>query len=224
VIRARPARRLIWLTVFAVAMGGLESVLVVYLRELLYPHDILRIFPMRLMPASLLAIEMGREAATMLMLGAVVLLAEAQWLRRFAAFVYLFGLWDLFYYVWLKVMIGWPVSWLEWDVLFLMPWVWLGPWICPAAVAVLLAVWGARVLRSDEAPRWGRRGRAGFVMGALLVLASFLWPAASVLLEAGVDALEGYVPGTFAWLVFGAGWMLMAVGLPWSRAVSADAL
>ena len=223
-IRTQAARRLIWLTVFAVAMGCLESVIVVYLRELLYPHDILRIFPMRLMPASLLAIEMGREAATMLMLGAVVLLAEAQWLRRFAAFAYLFGLWDLFYYIWLEAMIGWPVSWLEWDVLFLIPWVWLGPWICPAAVAALLAVWGARVLGSSATFRWSWWAQAGFVLGALLVLVSFLWPAGTVLFEAGVGGLEGYMPGAFAWPVFGVGWVLMAIGLPWSQAVSAHAV
>jgi len=221
VTRAQAARRLIWLTLFAVAMANLESVIVVYLRELFYADDPLRIFPMRLLPPPVLAIEMGREAATMLMLVAVALLVESQRQRRFAVFLYLFGVWDLLYYIWLEVMLGWPVAWLEWDVLYLIPWVWLGPWICPAAVAALFAAWGARALAAAGPLRWRRWGKTVFVVGALLVLASFLQPAASVLVEAGVNGLEGYVPGRFAWPVFTAGWALMAASLPWVRRFSA---
>lgn len=215
----RPAHKapMLWLAVFAVAMAYLEAALAVYLRELLYPENVLQIFPMRLMTPSLLAIELGRETATMAMLASVAIVTQKALIRRLAVFVYLFGLWDLFYYVWLKVTIGWPVSWLEWDLLFLIPWVWLGPWFCPALVAALCSAWGARVLTSPSVFRFGRGRAAVAVAGALLCLASFLQPAISVLLEVGIDGLEGYVPDGFWWAPYGVGWVLMAVGLPWAR-------
>jgi hypothetical protein len=198
-------------------MAYFEAVLVVYLRELLYPENILQIFPLRLITPSLLVIELGRETATMVMLVSVAIITQTTLVHRLAVFAYLFGLWDIFYYVWLKVTIGWPMSWLEWDVLFLIPWVWLGPWICPALVAALYSAWGARALASPSALRFGR-GRAGAVLvGALLCLASFLQPAISVSLEAGVNGLDRYAPDGFWWAPYVVGWVLMAIGLPWTR-------
>jgi hypothetical protein len=208
---------LIWLTVFAIAMGYFEAALVVYLRGLLYPADVLQIFPMRPISLSLLVIELGRETATIVMLASVAIITRTTLFRRLAVFAYLFGLWDIFYYVWLKVTIGWPTSWLEWDVLFLVPWVWLGPWVCPAMVAVLYTVWGGRALTSRSALHIGRQRLGVFVIGALLCLTSFLQPAISVLLEAGVAGLERYVPDGFWWASFSVGWVLMAVALPWGR-------
>lgn len=198
-------------------MAWFEAALVVYLRTALQPDNVVEIFPLRLMPMSLWRIELGRELSTLVMLAAVALLAERPATRRLAVFLYLFGLWDLFYYVWLEVMIGWPQSWLEWDVLFLIPWVWLGPWVCPASISVVFVTWGARVLLSSASPRFGRWGLASFLAGALVVLVSFLEPAGRVLLERGVNALDGYVPGEFWWPVCATGVALMIVGLPWSR-------
>ncbi len=205
------------LTVFAVAMAYFEAALVVYLRKLLYPQDILHVFPVRLMTPSLLVIELGRETAAMVMLVSVALIAQTTFVRRLAVFVYLFGLWDIFYYVWLKATIGWPMSWLEWDVLFLIPWVWLGPWVCAALIAALYSVWGARALVSPSTPRFGKVRAAGILIGAVFCLVSFLQPALSVMLEAGIDSLEGYMPGGFWWPLYIAGWMLMAMGLPWAQ-------
>lgn len=215
---------LTWLTVFAIAMGYFEAVLVVYLRELLYPENVLQIFPMRLMAPSLLVIEFGRETATIVMLLSVAIITRTTFFHRLAVFAYLFGLWDIFYYVWLRVTIGWPTSWLEWDVLFLVPWVWLGPWLCPALAAALYTVWGCRALASRSALRFGRWRWGLFLTGALLCLTSFLQPAISVLLEAGAAGLEGYMPDGFWWAAFVVGWVLMALALPWSRRSSESAL
>ena len=44
---------------------------------------------------------------------------------KFAFFLFLFGVWDIFYYIWLKVFLHWPASLLTWDVLFLIP----VPWV-----------------------------------------------------------------------------------------------
>ncbi|NIV10428.1 MAG: hypothetical protein GWN62_03770, partial [Aliifodinibius sp.] len=143
--------KLIWLTIFAVAMAYLEATVVVYLRQVYHPDNLQVIFPSQMMSVFNLGVEIGREAATVIMMLSVAFLVErTNRSRTFAAFVYLFGVWDIFYYMWLKVTINWPVSWTEWDVLFLIPWIWLGPWICPVLISLLFIIWGGKVLWSDE--------------------------------------------------------------------------
>jgi len=97
-----------------------------HLRHLYYPLDPQRLFPLVLLSHADLALELARELATVVMIVAVAVLAERGWVRRFAAFVFVFGLWDLGYYAWLKLVLDWPLHWLEWDVLFLIPWPWFG--------------------------------------------------------------------------------------------------
>jgi hypothetical protein len=193
-------------------MACIEASLVVYLRELYYPDDRRTIFPLRLMSNEHLAFEFPREVATLLMILSVSWLSEKNAMRRFAAFVFVFGLWDVFYYVWLKAFIGWPVSFTEWDVLFLIPWPWFGPWMAAAAIAVLFTAWGGWVLSSDHTPLFNRRAVLPFVAGALAALAAFLlpgWP----LLALGAEGFRGYVPGSFAWWLYIPGWIAMAAGL-----------
>ncbi len=142
-------RILVLLGIYAVAMALLEAAVVVYMRRLYYPENPLELFPLHFLDDYDPRLELSREAATIMMILAVALLAERRSLTRsFAAFVFVFGVWDLCYYVWLKVLIDWPQRWLEWDVLFLIPSVWLGPWICPAAIAMLFVVWGSWTLLS----------------------------------------------------------------------------
>ncbi len=210
---AKLERKIIWLSVFAVAMAYVESAVVVYLRQLYYPNNLLVIFPPEVLAKIALPIELGREAATVVMILGVALLAERGFTRVFAAFVYLFGLWDIFYYVWLKVFIGWPVRWLEWDILFLIPWVWLGPWLAPVAIAFLFVIWGGVVLVSGAAYRFNRIDGTLLISGAILALAAFLQTGFSLLLEQGVEGFQHYEPGRFWWGLFLAGYLLMAAGL-----------
>jgi hypothetical protein len=210
----RMRRTLAILAAFSIAMACVEAAVVVYLRELYYPGDILSIFPARFLAELDFLVELTREAATVVMLLAVALLTvRAPVTRTFAAFVYLFGLWDIFYYVWLKIMIGWPVAWLEWDVLFLIPWVWLGPWICPVLIALLFVVWGAWCLQSDRSPAFSRASLSLFVLGASLDLITFLQPALPVLRESGMEGMRHFTPTTFWWGLFLPGYLLMAAGL-----------
>lgn len=208
----RNLRLLSGLGLFAIAMAYLEAVVVVYLRYAYYPDDPLTIFPARILSQIHLAIELGREAATVVMLAAVAVLAVRGAMRRFAAFVYLFGLWDIFYYVWLKVTLGWPVSWTEWDILFLIPWAWLGPWLTPVAIALLFVVWGARVLASDREPRFGKLALTLFLSGTALCLAAFLEPALP-LLPHGPAAFADFVPQRFLWGLYVPGVVMMGAGL-----------
>ncbi len=150
--------------------------------------------------------------ATLVMILSMAWLAEKGFVRVFAAFVYIFGLWDIFYYLWLKLTIGWPMSWIEWDILFLIPWVWLGPWIAPALIAALFVVWGGWVLASQQSFRFTYLSVSIFVIGAGLGLAAFLQPAFPLLTQ-GADAFKQFFPGEFWWGLFITGYVLMAVAL-----------
>lgn len=206
------SRRLVWLSAYAVAMGFLEAAVVVYLRRIHYPDNPLALFPLRVWAPADLLVEMAREASTVLMILAVAALAERGAVRVFAAFAYLFGVWDLAYYFWLKVVLHWPVEWLEWDILFLIPWAWLGPWPAPALVALILAFWGWRVLREERECVFRLGSFLLFAGGALLVLVSFLQPAFA-LPAGGPGALGSFRPVGFWWPVYGPGLLMMAAGL-----------
>jgi len=208
------ARSLAWLAIYALAMGLVEAAIVIHLRHLYYPDNPLVIFPVRLLGNADLALELARELATVLMVAAVAALAARGALRVFAAFLFVFGLWDLGYYFWLKVFLGWPVDWLEWDTLFLIPWAWLGPWLAPALVALLFVVWGAGVLGSGRAGPLARGGLATFAAGAALALVAFLQPATGAILH-GLEGFRGFVPGGFWWALFWPGLAGMSAGLTW---------
>ena len=205
-------RNLVWLSLFAIAMAQVEASLVVHLRTIYYPDNPLAIFPLSLLSPRDLAIELVRELATVVMILSVALLASRGSALRFATFVYVFGLWDLFYYVWLKIMIGWPLAWLEWDVLFLIPWPWLGPWLTPALIALLFVIWGGRAIASGKTIRFSRANTLLFVSGVTLALAAFLLPAVP-LLRQGEEALRHYQPHAFMWWLYIPGYLLMAGSL-----------
>ncbi len=208
-------RALLWLTLYAIAMAYVEGALVAHLRHLYYSENPLTIFPLRLLSHRDLAIEAAREFATVVMIFAVALLAQRDGGRGFAAFVFVFGVWDLFYYLWLKVLMNWPQTWLEWDVLFLIPWPWLGPWIAAALVALLSALWGGWVLITRNEPRLDKLSVGVFVAGSACGLAAFLWSGA-LLLPGGEVAFDGYVPGNFPWIIYIIGLLAMAAGLAMS--------
>ena len=112
-------KRYVWLAVFAIAMAYLESAVVVYLRLIYYPNGF--DFPLVVIPMREALIELGREGATVVMLVAVGRLGTRGFWSGFAGFMFIFGVWDIFYYVWLKVFLNWPPSLATWDILFLLP-------------------------------------------------------------------------------------------------------
>ena len=214
---------LVWLALYAIAMACVEAALVVYLRMLYYPDTPLAIFPLRLLSDAHFVMELTRELSTALMILSVAWLAERDVARRFAAFVFVFGLWDIFYYAWLKLFIGWPVTLAEWDVLFLVPWPWFGPWLAPVAIALVFVLWGGWVLATARTPHWSAGRIALFLTGALLALAAFLAPGA-MLLPQGIDGFRGYVPGAFPWWLFLPGVVTMTTALITTRRAEASHL
>jgi hypothetical protein len=140
--------RLLIAVAFSMAFGYIESAVVVYLRALFHPNGFT--FPMEVFDAApearrLMLTEVGREAATL------VLILTGAWLfgnirqERIAYFLIIFAVWDIFYYVWLKVLLDWPATLMDWDILFLIPMAWASPvlypvlfrWRCSPAVAIL---------------------------------------------------------------------------------------
>ena len=130
---------------FGVAAAYFEAAVVVYLREMYYPSGFS--FPLETIPRNILAIEFFRELASIVMLVAVSCIAGRKYWERFGYFIILFGTWDMFYYVWLKVTIGWPLTLLDWDILFLIPVPWIGPVVAPVSVSLLMVVAGIAIVR-----------------------------------------------------------------------------
>ena len=185
---------------YAVAMAYLEAAVVVYLRAALGvgTGDV---FPVDLSTTGThLGFELGREVATLAMIGAVGWLAGRSPLERLAWAAVVFGIWDIGYYAWLWVFIGWPPSVGTWDLLFLLPVPWAGPVWAPMAVSAGLIAFGlvyAGRLRTGARVRLGRGSLGTLLIGGSMVVLSFV-------LNAGV-VLTGGVPSTFAWPVFVAG-------------------
>jgi hypothetical protein len=199
--------RAIWVCLYAIAMAAVESAVVVYLRAL-HPVDAPVAALLAVIPDRLVTIEVSREAATLLMLLAVAVLAGRGRWERFLFFSLAFGVWDIFYYGWLWVFIGWPPSLLTWDVLFLIPVPWLAPVLAPLIVSACLVAGSAWLLARyarDPTPPfpWYVWALAG--VGAVLVLCSFTLDYRSV--------LEGTEPPGFRWGLFGIGVGSAAVAL-----------
>jgi len=140
--------KLLRLVIFAIAMAFVESAVVVYLRAIFYPDGFK--FPLKAITDYKIIIEVFREAATIFMLLSVTFLAGAKRWERFAYFILTFGVWDIFYYIWLKVLINWPASIFDRDILFLIPIPWISPVIAPVSVSLLMVVFSILIVYSIQ--------------------------------------------------------------------------
>lgn len=167
--------RFVALVFFGIAFAYIESAVVVYLRAIFYPNGFT--FPIadfRTLTGfgRYLVTEVGREAATLVLMFTASYMLGKNLRRRFAYFLTIFAVWDIFYYIWLKVLIDWPASILDWDVLFLMPAPWAGPVLAPVVTSLTMLVIAA-VLFSEKPlnitkPRW-----AGFIGVVLMIVVLF---------------------------------------------------
>ncbi len=191
-------RTLLTVALFAVAFGFVESAVVVYLRDQYYPGGFL--FPLKPLPASRIAIELVREFATLVMVATVGLLAGRKRWEKFGYFIFIFGVWDIFFYIWLKVIVNWPSSLLDWDILFLLPIPWIGPVIAPILVSLLMIACGYFIVRLYHTGRVFRPGRLTWLLG-LLATAAILW---TFMGDSGVVITESMPhPYNFILLYFG---------------------
>lgn len=199
-----------WLAVFlfAAAMAWMEAATVAYLRTLVQ-----RVVPYQANPLPLAGIfsatELVREIATMLMLVAVGILAGRNTRTRIAYAVLAFGVWDILYYVFLMVIVGWPRSPWDWDVLFLLPLPWWGPVLAPGIIALFMIAGATLVTQWEHRGLWPRRWALALnALGAFIALAVFMEDAIRAL-PGGEAAIRGALPARFNWPWFVAALLLM---------------
>jgi len=189
------------LALFGIAFGYLEAAVVVYLRTIYYPTGFT--FPLRPITPFVLSVEIGREAATLAMLVTVAALPGGRRRLWLARLLFTFGLWDIFYYVGLKLLLNWPASLCDWDILFLIPAPWAAPVWAPAAVATFFVIAGAAALLARGDVSFSRWHWLLGIAGAIAVTAAFLWNART--------CIAGEVPVSFPWPLFAAGLASMAI-------------
>jgi hypothetical protein len=198
-------KNLFLLMVWGVAFGYMEAAVVVYLRELYYPEGFA--FPLVIIPGRIMLTEVLREAATLLIMWATVCLVYKRLQSRVAAFVILFGVWDIFYYIFLKLLLNWPEGLGTWDILFLIPVPWLGPVWAPVLVSIGFIYAGTAILFRNHQNHFLHFGR-GFILlelfAALLIIVSFVIPGSSV--------VEQSLQSHFPWYLFLTGF-LMGIGV-----------
>jgi hypothetical protein len=137
------------------------------------------------------------------MLAAGAILAGTTGWQRFGFFLICFGVWDIFYYVWLKVLLDWPLSVMDWDVLFLIPVPWIGPVIAPVLISLLMVICGWLIVR-----RLGNRFRPGLMSwisascATLIILYSFVGDLPAT--------LRGAMPQEYNYWLLGMGLVLYA--------------
>ena len=204
--RSPAIAKLVWIAVFGIAFGFVEASVVVYLRGLYYPGGFT--FPLKRMSDMHLVVELLREASTIVMLGAAAILAGSRLWERFGYFLVAFGLWDLFYYIWLKAMLDWPSSLTEWDILFLLPVPWIGPVIAPAVIALAMTAAGIFLVL--------RLARGGYFRPMLLSWICAASATAIILYSFTADVaatLGRQLPSPYRYSLLVAGIVLYGVGL-----------
>ncbi len=132
------SKRLGLLTIFAIAMGWLEAVTVIYIRRILSAEKVIDLTRVVIKSANLTVIrlEQSREATTIIMLITLAFLSGKKFRQRLGIFLWAFAIWDIFYYITLKLLINWPPSLSTTDCLFLIP----VPWIAPVYVPITLSI------------------------------------------------------------------------------------
>jgi len=193
---------------FATAMAWVEAASVFYIRALVGRIQPYQIDPLPISGA-LFYVELWREAATLVMITALGVLAGRTWRRRVAYAALAFGVWDILYYVFLRFVSGWPRTPLDWDILFLLPLPWWGPVLAPVSIAVVMILWGTLATQAADGVMGRYRAWGLAWVGIVMALALFMndaWGA----LPNGRDAVLRVLPTTFNWPLFWLALLLMA--------------
>jgi len=207
-------------------MGFLESSVVIYLRALFYPDGF--VFPLVLMPHTMAIVELLREAATIIMLASIGIIAGRNTAQRFSFFIYSFAVWDIFYYVFLKAALNWPDSLFTWDILFLIPVPWVGPVIAPCIVSLTMIVLTLIIIFAAEKENHVTINLTQWLLlitGALVLVVTFIsdyfryahgnlhaiWNPESE--KEIFYAVEHYIPQSFNWILFWVSEVILLLGI-----------
>ena len=222
-----PFRTLWIITLFLIALGYIESAVVVYMREILYPGGFQ--FPLAPIEMNLAVTEIIREFATLVILVCIGMLTGRTFSEKFAWFLYSFAIWDIFYYVFLKLLIGWPESLMTWDILFMIPTTWVGPVFTPVLVSftmILLAIILVYYNRKLEIVKISPIEWALMIIGSMILILSWTWDYSGFILEHLTfreiftapsvelyDIAGQYIPRKFYWELFWIGEGIILSGI-----------
>ena len=216
------------LLIFAVSMGLLEAIVVVYVRELYYPEGFR--FPLKELPIWLIIIEWVREISTLLMLGSVAWISGKNFLKRLSAFLFLFGIWDIVYYIGLKIFLDWPESLLTWDILFLIPITWVSPVLAPVLCSLLMIAMALLFdfrQSNNDLKKLELKEFVFLISGAAVIYFTFTVDFGMILINGKflqnyftlaenrefLEILTSWKPTHFNWLIFALGIGLICVGI-----------
>jgi hypothetical protein len=218
-------KTILMVSIFAIAMAALEGAVVVYLRALYYPGEFTVAF--RVIDENILITELVRELATIVMLIMVGYLAGKNFRERFAYFLLGFAVWDIFYYVWLKIFIQWPASILDWDILFLIPVTWLGPVLAPLICSVTMIALAIVLLQPAASKSTSYQFWMLLISGCAIILATFMYDYFTLLVEHNllwdyanllhnekfVAITSAYIPESYPWWIFALGESLIIAAM-----------
>jgi hypothetical protein len=203
--------------VFAISMAFLESAVVVYLRAIYYPEGF--IFPLKLIEGRIAVTELWREVATMVMLITVAVIVSKRAIERFAWFIFAFAIWDIFYYIFLYLLLGWPPSVMTWDILFLIPVTWTGPVLAPVINSVTMILLASVIIHNAAIKSEFRvklNEWALLIVGSCFVIYAYIdgytrymmqrFDISDILsISPGkeiMDYASGFIPDKFNWMLF----------------------
>ncbi|NHZ86720.1 MAG: hypothetical protein GWP19_12730 [Planctomycetia bacterium] len=194
--------RLICVSLFAIAMGLLEAICVVYIRQILFPPD----GNIANTPLSDFdfALETIRESMTIIMLTTLSILAAFNWRTRLAMFFLAFGIWDIFYYVGLKIFLDWPTFILDWDTLFLIPVAWYSPILVPVLISTYFIIGSIFIVLHEGN---GTTLNFGLTVIILQFLGFIVW-FYSFIKDSAMISENGYANVEYSWVLFFLGLLL----------------
>jgi len=192
------------LGIFGIAMGVLEAIVVVYLRQIYYPKGF--DFPLSFISPKMVSIEWIREVSTIIMLVVIGIIAGKNILQRFFYFLYSFAIWDIFYYAGLKLILDWPQSFLTWDILFLIPVPWISPVLAPVICSLTIILFSGSMIFLQERGytlrikpyEWGLT-----LFGSFVILCSFIWDYCKIIIQNDfLSSLRNLSGNKDFWLIF----------------------
>lgn len=196
-------KKFILIAIFSIAMAYLEAAAVVYLSMISSPESL------KIMPISTIQIEYGREFSTIVMLLVIGFLSGKTRIERFFYFIFCLGIWDIFYYVWLKLFLNWPTTMIENEILFLIPVPWVGPVIAPILISLTMIIASVLSLCLQDKGytlKVEKKHLLLAILGCIIILISFFWNAytANLIQETNPDYL---------WELFIIGEVMLMTGL-----------
>ncbi len=217
-------KRFIPLFIFSIAFGLLESIVVVYLRQIYYPDGFA--FPLRILQPEMIKIEIVREISTIIMLLSIGYLSGKTFIERFSYFIFSFGVWDIFYYAGLKLFLNWPESLLTWDVLFLIPITWIGPVLAPLICSIgmiFIALITIFLIERSHKLKFTALNLIMIIAGVFIIVLTFIFDYARIIIQNDFikdfftltenkefwNTITSYVPQKFNWYLFLAGCLII---------------